>query len=130
MKRGRRPFRGLRAARPAGGKGHEQLHRTAHRRGDPEGKASIPGCPSFTEPLIVEVIQKERRPFRVVRPFVYAVGSPGGGHLLIVPPGFETDFASVPFGFRWLVHGGSGRPYLAALPRLLERPAVRWPGMA
>ncbi len=58
---------------------------------------------SFTEPLIVEVIQKERRPFRVVRPFVYAVGAPGGGHLLIVPPGFETDFASVPFGFRWLV---------------------------
>ncbi len=58
---------------------------------------------SFTEPLIVEVIQKERRPFRVVRPFVYAAGAPDSGHLLIVPPGFETDFASVPFGFRWLV---------------------------
>ena len=58
---------------------------------------------SFTEPLIVEVIQKEGRPFRVVRPFVYAAGSPDSGHLLIVPPGFETDFASVPFGFRWLV---------------------------
>jgi hypothetical protein len=58
---------------------------------------------SFTEPLIVEVVQKDRCPFRVVRPFIYEVGHRGSGHLLIVPPGFETDFASVPFGFRWLV---------------------------
>lgn len=58
---------------------------------------------SFTEPLIVEVVQKEERPFRVVRPFIYALGALDSGHLLIVPPGFQTDFASVPFGFRWLV---------------------------
>lgn len=58
---------------------------------------------SFTEPLIVEVVQREKYPFRVVRPFIYEVGSPGSGRMFIVRPGFLTDFASVPFGFRWLV---------------------------
>ncbi len=58
---------------------------------------------SFTEPLIVEVTQREKRPFRVVRPFIYALGNLDSSHLVIVAPGFRTDFASVPFGFRWLV---------------------------
>ena len=58
---------------------------------------------SFTEPLIVRVTQKEKRPFQLEWPFTYEVGHKGSGLSLTVPAGFETDFASVPFGFRWLV---------------------------
>ena len=58
---------------------------------------------SFTDPLIVRVTQREQRPFRLERAFSYAVGDENGKRRVQVPEGFETDFASVPFGFRWLV---------------------------
>ncbi len=58
---------------------------------------------SFTSPLIVRVTRKEKRPFRLERAFSYEVGTKGSGRRITVPAGFETDFASVPVGFRWLV---------------------------
>lgn len=56
---------------------------------------------SFTDPLLVEVEQGERAGrglARLIKPFTYEVGFLGSGVLIVVPAGFETDFASVP---RW-----------------------------
>ena len=58
---------------------------------------------SFTGPLVVQVTQKEKRPFWLERAFSYEEGAKGSGRHITVPAGFETDFASVPVGFRWLV---------------------------
>ncbi len=58
---------------------------------------------SFTDPLIVRVTQKDKCPFRLERAFSYEIGHKGSGRKITVPAGFETDFASVPFVFRWLV---------------------------
>lgn len=55
---------------------------------------------SFTKPLIVEILQKEKKGrgvARVYQEFVYAVGSlENPTELHTVEVGFETDFMSVP----------------------------------
>ena len=50
---------------------------------------------TFTEPLIVSPLPGGRR-WRLVGHFTYAVGSEHSGAYIVVPSGFETDFASVP----------------------------------
>lgn len=60
---------------------------------------------SFTDPLRVEVTQGERegRGLAVLlAPFVYHVGDEASDDAVLVPAGFETDFASVPWFARWL----------------------------
>jgi hypothetical protein len=54
---------------------------------------------SFTTPLIIRVEQRERSGrgvFTVQLPFIYEIGCEGSGKEIIVPKGFETDFASIP----------------------------------
>lgn len=54
---------------------------------------------SFTAPLIIEVLLKERRGrgiARLVQGFTYDVGYLGSGETITVPAGYETDFTSVP----------------------------------
>lgn len=58
---------------------------------------------SFTEPLIVEVLDDDDRPFRVFKQLIYHVGTYPSDELIIVPEGFRTDFATVPRGFRFLI---------------------------
>lgn len=41
-----------------------------------------------------------RQCVRLLEPLEYRVGSADSPEVIIVPAGFETDFASVPFGFR------------------------------
>lgn len=62
---------------------------------------------SFTEPLILEVTQKDKRPFRLVKPFSFYLDD---GSTIEVPKGFETDGATVPILLRafirpWGRHG-------------------------
>lgn len=55
---------------------------------------------SFTEPLILEAIPKERKGiglFRVHEPFSYDVGYEGSGDKITVPAGFVTDLCSIPW---------------------------------
>lgn len=61
----------------------------------------------FLNDLYVEIIEGG---YRVTRALVYRDPSTGGE--IRVPRGFETDFASIPDMFRWLVdgHGDSRRP--------------------
>lgn len=61
---------------------------------------------SFVEPLEYEptgTFRNGRREYRLLTAFVYEVGAIGSGLSVSVPAGFVTDFASVPYGFRWLV---------------------------
>lgn len=56
---------------------------------------------SFTDPLKVEVLDRERGGrglFRVLEPFTYEVGHLGSGEKITVQAGYVTDFASVPRG--------------------------------
>ncbi len=55
---------------------------------------------SFTEPLLLEALDSTRGgrgEFRVAKEFVYEVGSLGSGDKIVVPVGFVTDLASIPF---------------------------------
>jgi len=49
---------------------------------------------SFTTPLIVQPLND--RDWKLIEPFEYHVGSLGSNERISVPPGFKTDFASVP----------------------------------
>jgi len=49
---------------------------------------------SFTEPLIVELIGKNE--WRVYKNFTYIREPYPDGEKIVIPAGFETDFASVP----------------------------------
>jgi hypothetical protein len=51
---------------------------------------------AFTGPLTLTHLDADWRRWRVVTPLQYEVGFLGSGRLIIVPPGFETDGASVP----------------------------------
>ena len=51
---------------------------------------------SFTEPLIVEVTQRDKRPFKVVKKFSYEIGEKGSGNVVQVNAGFYTDGATIP----------------------------------
>lgn len=53
---------------------------------------------SFTEPLTVTKLTGDR--WKVSRGFRYYVGAENSSDYIDVPDGFETDFASVPWGFR------------------------------
>ena len=56
---------------------------------------------SFTRPLVLEVTQKDKRPFRVVERFGYIVEKTGSS--VVVPAGFLTDGATVPFPLNAIV---------------------------
>jgi len=58
---------------------------------------------SFTEPLIVEVTQRDKRPFKVLKKFIYEIGDKGSGRCIVVEEGFFTDGATVPWPFNGLV---------------------------
>lgn len=47
--------------------------------------------------------------YKVLRAFLYQLP---GSRIITVPPGFITDFASIPRAFRWLVtgHGSTRKP--------------------
>lgn len=54
---------------------------------------------SFTDPLFVEVLQKEvqgRGKAKLIKPFTYHVGSYPSSDIIIVKADHETDFASIP----------------------------------
>lgn len=55
----------------------------------------------FTREVVVTPIPPERRRWRLVEPLEYV--PPGDGRPIEVPAGFETDFASVPRVFVWLL---------------------------
>lgn len=58
----------------------------------------------------LDVQQRGDKDWRVLAPLLYH----GDRDLFVVPPGFETDFASVPGAFRWLLPA-SGRYTKAAV---------------
>jgi hypothetical protein len=55
---------------------------------------------SFTSPLIVEKIGE--RLWKTYRELIYYVGEENSADIIIVPVGFQTDFASIPSLF-WMV---------------------------
>lgn len=61
---------------------------------------------SFTSPLHVRIEQGERDGrglATVLEPFEYHVGHVGSDDVIIVPAGYVTDFASVPWWAAWLI---------------------------
>jgi hypothetical protein len=56
----------------------------------------------FTEVLLVSPLA-DGKTWVIGRPFGYDVGSEGSGETIEVPVGFQTDFASVPRPFWWLL---------------------------
>jgi hypothetical protein len=60
---------------------------------------------SFTDDLLVKVLAEERNGqglFEVAQPFTFDLGFLGSGETIVVPAGFQTDFASIPGFARWL----------------------------
>lgn len=57
---------------------------------------------SFTSPLIVTPLDCGRR-WRLYEPFQYHIGEMESGIKVLVPVGFTTDFASVPWVFWQLI---------------------------
>ena len=55
----------------------------------------------FTEPLIVELVGKNR--WKLTKSFEYHVGKYPSEEIIEVPKGFSTDFASVPRIFWWII---------------------------
>jgi hypothetical protein len=75
------------------------------------------GVSSFTDDLLVKVLAEERNGlglFEVAEPFAFDIGFLGSGETIIVPAGFRTDFASIPWFARWLFPT-SGKVAKAAL---------------
>ncbi len=61
---------------------------------------------SFTTPLVVSPMPDGRK-WRLVKPFVYHVGSEHSRDIIKVKAGFITDFASIPWIFwSWLPSWG------------------------
>lgn len=56
---------------------------------------------SFTSPLVVTPLS-DGRDWKLVKGFVYHMGSKFSRHYIKVPAGFKTDFASVP-RFLWFL---------------------------
>jgi hypothetical protein len=65
---------------------------------------------SFTSALIVEDLEDGKN-WRVHSPFEYHVGRYPSNEVIKVPKDFVTDFASTPWGLRWIVpvHGKHGK---------------------
>lgn len=63
----------------------------------------------FTTPLIMELISAKRWIIRET--FEYHVGNHPSDEIISVPEGFETDLASIPRGFWWILppHGKYGK---------------------
>jgi hypothetical protein len=59
---------------------------------------------SFTEPVILEVTQRDKRPMRLYKGFVYEVGDKGSGRKIEVKAGFYTDLLSGPVVAKWLMN--------------------------
>lgn len=53
---------------------------------------------SFTEPLIVQKLPNGT--WKIVKGFRYYIGHEGSEEFIDIPEGFETDFASTPWGVR------------------------------
>lgn len=71
---------------------------------------------SFTTPFLYDRVEApgSRFPvYQMTQPFAYEVGALGSGLQVLVPAGFRTDFASVPWPFR-LVFKPEGRTAKAA----------------
>ena len=68
---------------------------------------------SFTTPLIVSPL-RDGRNWKLVKKFIYHVGSKYSRELIRVPAGFVTDFASSPF-FIWSFIPAWGRYGKAAV---------------
>jgi len=60
---------------------------------------------SFTDVLRMDFLddELEAKPFKIVLPFTYYIDKLGGNLKVEIPPGFRTDFASVPKLFRIVV---------------------------
>ena len=59
---------------------------------------------AFTGPLtITELDAKNGREWELASPLIYEVGAEGSGRRIAVPAGFETDGASIPRVFWWLL---------------------------
>jgi hypothetical protein len=67
---------------------------------------------SFTDPLTVTKIGA--RTWRVERAFTYFIGTENSDNFIVVPNGFETDFASVP-RFFWRILPPDGEYTQAAV---------------
>ena len=60
---------------------------------------------SFLTPLRyvkLPSFREGRREYMLVEEFSYELGGFGTGYFITVPGGYVTDFASIPWGFRWL----------------------------
>lgn len=74
---------------------------------------------SFTAPLVLVALDEERDgigEFRTYLPFWYDIGYLGSGNTVVVPAGFDTDLASIPWFARPFI-SISGR---VAKPALLH----------
>jgi hypothetical protein len=58
---------------------------------------------AFTGPLTVTQLDVDWRKWRLEQTLRYEIGSLGSGDIIDVPAGFETDGASVPRMFWWLL---------------------------
>src|SRR3989304_24949 len=60
---------------------------------------------SFTDVLRMDFLddELEAKPFKIVLPFTYYIDKLGGDLKVEIPPGFRTDFASVPGLFHSIV---------------------------
>lgn len=61
---------------------------------------------SFTNPLIVEKVGE--RLWKIYRELIYYVGEENSADIIIVPVGFQTDFASIPSLFWTLLPPDGG----------------------
>lgn len=61
---------------------------------------------SFLTPLRAEYLDGEK--WLLLEPFSYRVGEFGSTDIIVVPAGFETDFASIPRLF-WAIYPPAGR---------------------
>lgn len=62
----------------------------------------------FLNPLIVAEKKGSERVWILYESFSYDIGGPGGDDTIIVPKGYETDFASIPRIF-WSILPPSGK---------------------
>ena len=67
---------------------------------------------SFTTPLVVEKVGE--RLWKTYRELIYYVGEENSADVIIVPVGFQTDFASIPSLF-WMILPPDGQYTQAAV---------------
>jgi len=86
---------------------------------------------SFTTPLIVSP-QSNGRDWKLYRAFSYHIGTKYGKNKITVPPGFLTDFASIPKFLFWLLPWWAKfnkapvlHDYLYQTKRIMHRPITR-----